>query len=47
MVTNGYLLMFGPEHAEEQYKALENHKRVMQEQKILKALNYQNFSLYK
>ena len=22
MVTNGYLLMFGPEHAEEQYKAL-------------------------
>ena len=23
MVTNGYLLMFGPEHAEEQYKALE------------------------
>ena len=26
MVTNGYLLMFGQEHAEEQYKALENHK---------------------
>ena len=26
MVTNGYLLMFGPEDAEEQYKALENHK---------------------
>ena len=26
MVTNGYLLMFGPEHAEEQYKALVNHK---------------------
>ena len=26
MVPNGYLLMFGPEHAEEQYKALENHK---------------------
>ena len=26
MVTNGYLLMFGPEHADEQYKALENHK---------------------
>ena len=37
MVTNGYLLMFGPEHAEEQYKALENHVFVMQEQKILKA----------
>ena len=27
MVTNGYLLMFGPEHAEEQYRALENHKK--------------------
>ena len=26
MVTNGYLLMFGPKHAQEQYKALENHK---------------------
>ena len=26
MVPNGYLLMFGKEHAEEQYKALENHK---------------------
>ena len=26
MVTNGYLLMFGPEHAEEQYKALKNHE---------------------
>ena len=26
MVTNGYLLMFGPNHAEEQYRALENHK---------------------
>ena len=26
MVPNGYLLMFGAEHAEEQYKALENHK---------------------
>ena len=26
MVPNGYLLMFGPEHAEEQYKALENHQ---------------------
>ena len=25
MVPNGYLLLFGPEHAEEQYKALENH----------------------
>ena len=26
MVPNGYLLMFGPEHADEQYRALENHK---------------------
>ena len=26
MVPNGYLLMFGPEHAEEQYRALQNHK---------------------
>jgi len=26
IVPNGYLLMFGPEHAEEQYRALENHK---------------------
>ena len=26
MVPNGYLLMFGPKDAEEQYRALENHK---------------------
>ena len=26
MVPNGYLLMFGPNDAEEQYRALENHK---------------------
>ena len=26
MVPNGYLLMFGPDDAEEQYRALENHK---------------------
>ena len=26
MVPNGYLLLFGPEHAQEQYLALENHK---------------------
>ena len=25
MVPNGYLLLFGLEHAEEQYRALENH----------------------
>ena len=33
MVTNGYLLMFGPEHAEEQYKALKNHKESKAETK--------------
>jgi FAD-dependent oxidoreductase domain-containing protein 1 len=43
MVTNGYLLMFGPEHAEEQYRALENHKDVKLEQKILKVQNYLKF----
>ena len=26
MVPNGYLLLFGPEHAKEQYEALKNHK---------------------
>ena len=26
MVANGYLLMFGSEHAEEQYEALKNHE---------------------
>ena len=26
MVPNGYLLLFGPKHAEEQYEALKNHK---------------------
>ena len=26
MVPNGYLLMFGPDKADEQYKALKNHK---------------------
>ena len=26
IVPNGYLLLFGPEHAEEQYEALKNHK---------------------
>jgi len=26
IVPNGYLLLFGPEHAEEQYRALENHR---------------------
>ena len=36
MVANGYLLMFGPEHAEEQYKALENHKACHAETKNIK-----------
>ncbi len=26
LVPNGYLLLFGPEHAQEQYEALKNHK---------------------
>ena len=26
MVPNGYLLLFGPEHAQEQYEALKNHR---------------------
>ena len=43
MVTNGYLLMFGPEHAEEQYRALENHKKCEAGTKILKGQNYQTY----
>ena len=45
MVANGYLLMFGPEHAEEQYRALKIIKLVMLVQKILKAQNCQRFFL--
>ncbi len=36
MVANGYLLMFGPEHAEEQYKALKNHEACAAETKNIK-----------
>ena len=39
MVTNGYLLMFGLEHAEEQYKALENHKACEAGTKNIKGSN--------
>ena len=45
MVANGYLLMFGPEHAEEQYRALENHKDCDAGTKNIKAQNYQKFFL--
>ena len=37
--------MFGPEHAEEQYRALENHKECDAGTKILKGQNYPRFSL--
>ena len=37
MVPNGYLLLFGPEHAEEQYEALKNHKACDAETKNIPA----------
>ena len=37
MVPNGYLLLFGPEHAEAQYEALKNHKACGAETKNVKA----------
>ena len=46
MVTNGYLLMFGPEHAEEQYKALENHKACDAGTKNIKGSELENFFPY-
>ena len=46
MVTNGYLLMFGPEHAEEQYKALENHKACEAGTKNIKGSELVNFFPY-
>ena len=47
MVTNGYLLMFGSEHAEEQYKALENHKQCEAGTKNIKGTRIiKIFSLY-
>ena len=45
MVPNGYLLLFGPEHAEEQYEALKNHKACGAETKNVKAEELQNFFL--
>ena len=46
MVTNGYLLMFGPEHAEEQYKALENHKACEAGTKNIKGSELSNIFPY-
>ena len=43
MVPNGYLLLFGPEHAEEQYEALKNHKACGAETKNVEAEELQNF----
>ena len=43
MVPNGYLLMFGPEHAEEQYRALENHKACEAGTKNIKGSDLKNF----
>ena len=43
MVPNGYLLLFGPEHAEEQYEALKNHKACDAETKNVKAEELKNF----
>ena len=46
MVPNGYLLMFGPEHAEEQYKALENHKACKAGTKNIKGNELKKFFPY-
>ena len=46
MVTNGYLLMFGPEHAEEQYRALENHKACEAGTKNIKGSELSKFFPY-
>ena len=43
MVPNGYLLLFGPEHAKEQYEALKNHKACDAETKNVKAEELQSF----
>ena len=46
MVTNGYLLMFGPEHAEETIQSFRKScKMRMPGQKILKVLNYRKYFL--
>jgi FAD-dependent oxidoreductase domain-containing protein 1 len=46
MVTNGYLLMFGKEHAEEQYKALVNHKECEAGTKNIKGSELSNVFPY-
>jgi len=43
MVPNGYLLLFGPEHAEEQYEALKNHKACDAGTKNVKAEELKKF----
>ncbi len=43
MVPNGYLLLFGPEQAQEQYEALKNHKACDAGTKNVKAEELQNF----
>ena len=43
VVPNGYLLLFGPEHAEEQYVALKNHKACEAGTKNIKAQELPKF----
>ena len=43
MVPNGYLLLFGPEQAQEKYEALKNHKACDAGTKNVKAEELQNF----
>ena len=46
MVPNGYLLLFGPEHAEEQYRALENHAECEAGTKNIKGSELNNIFPY-
>ena len=46
MVPNGYLLLFGPEHAEEQYRALKNHAECNAETKNIKGSELPNIFPY-
>ncbi len=46
MVPNGYLLLFGPEHAEEQYLALKNHKACEAGTKNVKGKEIKNIFPY-
>ena len=43
VIPNGYLLLFGPEHAQEQYEALKNHKACDAETKNVKAEELKKF----